>query len=136
MNRLALILLAVVAACGPSTPQGTMPMLPGDGDDNVAKPKTGDAAAKAPDPWEGRTDLIETPAAQPPVEVALPPIQRFTLKNGLQVIQRLHENGLNRPTTANGPRHRSDGFDLYDPTIATSHRRMGIFLSPQCRLGL
>jgi hypothetical protein len=36
--------------------------------------------------WAGRNDLIRAPAPPKPTELALPPVQRFTLKNGLQVI--------------------------------------------------
>jgi len=88
MNRFTLtsVVLAALVACGPgSSSSDTMPKLPGDGDDNTAKPKTpGDSAA--PDPWAGRDDLIESPKAQPPREVKLPDTERFTLKNGLDVI--------------------------------------------------
>lgn len=84
MNRLVSILALALAACGPSgSGSQTMPTLPGDGDDNTAKPGTGEVAD---DPWAGRDDLIETPPAQPPVAVELPPIERFTLSNGLEVI--------------------------------------------------
>jgi len=47
------------------------------------------AAAKPKPPaeyWAGRKDLIHAPAPPRPAELALPPVQRFTLKNGLQVI--------------------------------------------------
>jgi zinc protease len=36
--------------------------------------------------WAGRKDLIHSPAPPKPTELALPPVQRFTLKNGLEVI--------------------------------------------------
>ena len=36
--------------------------------------------------WAGRKDLIHSPAPPKPAELALPPVQRFTLKNGLQVV--------------------------------------------------
>jgi zinc protease len=76
--------LAAGAACGARAGGGAMPGLPGDGDTNTARPR--DRGAAAPDPWAGRTDLIATPAPQPPAEVKLPAIQRFTLGNGLRVI--------------------------------------------------
>ncbi len=80
------VLLVGLFACGPgSSSSGTMPKLPGDGDDHTAKPKT-PGENQAPDPWAGRTDLIESPEAQPPVEVKLPKTERFTLRNGLDVI--------------------------------------------------
>jgi zinc protease len=77
--------LAVVLSCGGTkSPSQTLPRLPGDGDANTAKPKPGERAT--PDPWAGRTDLIQTPAAKDPVPLKLPAIQRFSLKNGLEVI--------------------------------------------------
>ena len=36
--------------------------------------------------WAGRPDLIRAPPPPKPTELALPPVQRFTLKNGLDVI--------------------------------------------------
>ena len=41
--------------------------------------------AAADDPWAGRDDLIQAPPPAAPRPVNLPPIQRFELKNGLQV---------------------------------------------------
>ncbi len=89
MNRFtSIVMIGAVAlfGCGPSaSSSNTMPTLPGDGDANTAKPKDATGPADG-DPWAGRTDLIESPAAQPAVEVALPAVERFTLTNGLQVI--------------------------------------------------
>jgi zinc protease len=91
-GRLALVLL--VASCGPSRigDGETTPTLPGEdpvGAAAAAKPAKPAAAAapKAePDPWAGKKELIQPPAARPPAKVALPPIERFELANGLQVI--------------------------------------------------
>lgn len=83
--RILLASLFAVAACGPSTHTNIIPTLPGDGSDNTARPGDGSDAPE-PDPWEGRTDLIETPEAKPPAKLQLPPIERFTLNNGLEVI--------------------------------------------------
>ena len=85
LSMLSPLALAFLISCGGTSSSGTMPTLPGDGDDNTAKPKDGGDAAK-PDPWANRNDLIEAPASQPPVEVKLPTVTRFTLKNGLDVI--------------------------------------------------
>ncbi|MCA9674060.1 MAG: insulinase family protein [Myxococcales bacterium] len=76
--------LAALVACGPKATSVVTPTLPGDGDAHVAKP-VDKPADKPADPWTGRTDLIEPPAPQPPAALKLPPIERFTLKNGLQV---------------------------------------------------
>jgi zinc protease len=77
----ALALLA--AACGPRSTTPVTPILPGDGDAHVAKPT--DPVEAGRDPWAGRTDLVRTPPPAPPAPLALPPIERFTLKNGLRV---------------------------------------------------
>ena len=50
-------LSALVLACGPKPKPAEVPMLPGDGDTNVAKPSTPGGKASANDPWAGRTDL-------------------------------------------------------------------------------
>ena len=83
----ALAAVALLGACGGKTQPDTIPTLPGDGTDNVAQPgPEGTPAGDArPDPWAG-AELIEEPAARPPVEVKLPAVQRFTLSNGLEVI--------------------------------------------------
>lgn len=89
------ILLGLASACGSrgaTDVSGVVPRLPGDGSANVTDPadpaRAGKPAAPAsePDPWAGRTDLLTPPAPQPPRPVNLPPIQRFTLPNGLPVI--------------------------------------------------
>lgn len=90
------ILLGLASACGSSQGatdiSGVVPRLPGDGRGNVTEPtdqprtvKPAEAKAE-PDPWAGRTDLLTPPAPQPPRPVTLPPIERFTLPNGLPVI--------------------------------------------------
>jgi zinc protease len=64
-----------------------VPVLPGDGDANVAKPVAGPITTKpaVDDPWAGRTDLIVPPAPKPPAKLELPAIEEFKLANGLQV---------------------------------------------------
>jgi zinc protease len=80
----AVTLVAVMVACGPKSTTPVTPTLPGDGTDNTAKPI--DTGGKpAADPWAGRKDLIKAPAVKPPSPLDLPPIERFTLKNGLKV---------------------------------------------------
>lgn len=79
--------LAGLTGCPSSTQVETVPRLPGEGNDNTAKPREGAGeTGKAADPWAGRTDLITPPAPVAPRALELPPIERFTLKNGLEVI--------------------------------------------------
>jgi zinc protease len=85
MRPIIALLIAALVACGPKSNTPVTPFLPGDGDGNVAQPKD-PKPGTATDPWAGRTDLIQTPAAQPPKALDLPPIERFKLKNGLEVL--------------------------------------------------
>jgi len=82
-------LAASVPGCGPRA-GGTplVPTLPGDGDEHTAKPVAprGETGNKSSDPWAGRTDLLPPPAVVPPSPVQLPPVTRYRLPNGLQVI--------------------------------------------------
>ncbi len=78
--------LAATVACGPKAGPPVIPSLPGDGDDHVAKPDDDGKAPAADDPWAGRTDLIKPPPPQPPAAITLPPIEQFTLPNGLEVV--------------------------------------------------
>jgi predicted Zn-dependent peptidase len=75
--------LALVA-CGPKPTPAPIPVLPGDGDANVAKPPV-PTKPSANDPWAGKTDLIAAPAARPPAPIELPTIESYKLQNGLQV---------------------------------------------------
>ncbi len=79
------LLLVLLAGCPKSAPIPVIPTLPGDGDEHTAKPKPIDKTAED-DPWAHRNDLIEAPEAQAPSPLALPPFERFTLDNGLEVI--------------------------------------------------
>ncbi len=74
------------AGCGPKSSPDVIPTLPGDGVANIPKPSADQPATQADDPWTARTDLIKAPAPRPPQAVTLPPIERFTLANGLDVI--------------------------------------------------
>ena len=81
---LAILLAALVAACHPK-PQPTIdPVLPGDGDTNTAKPPP-PLATPAADPWASVPNLISAPPARAPAPVALPAIETYKLKNGLEV---------------------------------------------------
>ena len=77
-------LAAVTAACGPKPAPTPVPLLPGDGDTNVARPPVPKQPAAA-DPWAGRTDLIAPPQVAAPAPVELPPIESVELPNGLKV---------------------------------------------------
>jgi zinc protease len=79
------VLVPAIVACGPKPPPAQVPVLPGDGDANVAKPGGPTGKSKAPDPWAGRTDLIVPPAPKPPQKLELPAIEEMKLANGLQV---------------------------------------------------
>ena len=81
---LSLLLVSLGVACGPKAPSAPVPVLPGDGDRNTAKPVQ-PTKPSANDPWAGRTDLITAPAPRPPAPVELPNIEQFKLANGLQV---------------------------------------------------
>jgi zinc protease len=80
-----LALLVAIAACGPKHDVQITPTLPGEGTEHTAKPPV-DTAPAAADPWQGRTDLIASPAPKQPQKLELPPVERFTLPNGLQVM--------------------------------------------------
>lgn len=96
-RRASLVLAALglaASSCGPSRGavdvSDVVPRLPGDGSANTTNPDDrqrarSDAEPKS-DPWAGRTDLITAPEPPPPRAVTLPPIERFTLPNGLPVI--------------------------------------------------
>ncbi|MBK9036349.1 MAG: insulinase family protein [Myxococcales bacterium] len=86
IRRLALVSM-LAAACGPAAVREVIPRLPGDGTGNVAAPPTDEVPrAAGKDPWTGRTDLIEAPPSKPPVAIKLPPVERWTMPNGLQVV--------------------------------------------------
>jgi predicted Zn-dependent peptidase len=84
MNMRTLLVIALVAACGPKPGPAQIPMLPGDGDSHVVKPPP-PVAPPPPDPYAGRGDLIGIPDLKPPAAVELPKIEELKLSNGLQV---------------------------------------------------
>ncbi len=53
---------------------------------SAAAPAAPGAAAPMPDFWKNRTDLIKAPAPPVPAELALPKVDRWQLKNGLEVL--------------------------------------------------
>ncbi len=81
--RWPLSLLLLLAACTTTTQEAAVPMLPSDGTEHTAKPPP--EPSHADDPWAGRNDMIAEPTTKSPQKVELPPIDAFTLSNGLQV---------------------------------------------------
>ncbi|HEY1552450.1 MAG TPA: pitrilysin family protein [Kofleriaceae bacterium] len=75
--------MLALASCAPKAQEVVAPMLPSDGTAHVAKPT--EAPSHGDDPWTGRNDLINEPTVKPPHKVELPPIDQFTLANGLVV---------------------------------------------------
>lgn len=84
-RRLAATAALALAACAPGPGRDVLPTLPADGDAHTARPPEEAAPPPPADPWD-RADLIEAPAPAVPTAIKLPPIRRFTLANGLQVI--------------------------------------------------
>ncbi|HEV7554728.1 MAG TPA: insulinase family protein, partial [Kofleriaceae bacterium] len=76
------LIVVALAACGPKGPPTVVPILPGDGDTNTAKPTVVKHAAD--DVWSGK-ELITPPAPKPPSAVELPAIEDYKLANGLQI---------------------------------------------------
>jgi zinc protease len=76
----AFALSCLALACGGGAKVAAPPEAP------PAPPAQPAAAAPEPDPWAGRTDLLQAPPAAKPAAVNLPPIERFTLPNGLPVM--------------------------------------------------
>lgn len=83
MLRMGLLLAA--ASCGAGS-KDVLPGLPGDGDAHTARPRDPANAAGGDDMWSGRRDLVAAPAPLEPKPLAMPKLERFTLKNGLRVI--------------------------------------------------
>lgn len=83
------LLLALATGCASSAPQPAT--RPGAIDvqyeaDPAKPPAAGGTSADVMRYWEGRTDLFKAPPPPKPAELELPKIERFKLKNGLEVI--------------------------------------------------
>lgn len=78
MKRIAVVTL--LAACGGGAKVAAPPATP------VVEAKEPAKEAPAPDPWAGKTDLIQAPPPAKAASLNLPPVERFTLPNGLKVL--------------------------------------------------
>jgi zinc protease len=87
MIRRLLAVSLLVAACGPAPVREVIPRLPGDGTANVEAPPTDEPPRPAAkDPWSARTDLIAAPPPATPAPIKLPPVERWKLPNGLEIV--------------------------------------------------
>ncbi len=78
--------VVVVGGCG-SKASSLTPDLPSTGTEHLSPAVSagGDEVSAVHDPWLGK-QLIKPPTAKAPTALVLPDVQRFVLKNGLQVI--------------------------------------------------
>jgi zinc protease len=85
---LALLAIAGCASAPPAPAPAAAPAPAGAGAVEVQHEGAGPGKpVKLPtEYWAGRPDLIRAPAPPKPAELALPPVQRYTLKNGLEVV--------------------------------------------------
>ena len=90
MSRAArLVGLAVaagLASCATAKPAGSVSSISVEYEDNPAAPKPKTKPAAELTFWKDRKDLIQAPPPPAAAELALPKIERWTLKNGLQVV--------------------------------------------------
>jgi zinc protease len=86
----SLALMGALASCAaaPKAP-GSVSSIDVEYEDNAAAPKKKKPAAPEPEFWKGKVpgkDLVAAPAPPAAAELALPTLERFTLKNGLSVV--------------------------------------------------
>lgn len=85
LQRLAVLTAIIVSVgCGSTPTSAVTPSLPGDGTDNLAK-SVAPADPAAAGAWQPRGELLLPPTVVALGPVKLPPVQRFTLSNGLPV---------------------------------------------------
>ncbi len=85
MRKLLVVaMFAALAACTPKPAPVIIPTLPGDGAEHTAKPPPVIVKPVVDDPWAGKT-LIPPPTPIAAGKVDLPPLEEYTLKNGLKV---------------------------------------------------
>jgi zinc protease len=112
----ALLSLACLAACaaGPTKAPATPATTP-----QVAAPPP--AAGKPPGPpltfWAGRKDLVQAPAPPKPAALALPPVERFKLDNGLEVLVVARKD---LPIASFGVAVAAGGYDETRDTLGVS----------------
>jgi len=80
-----LALLALLASCATAKPPGSVSSISVEYEDNAPAPKPKAKPAEAGF-WENRKDLIQAPPPPAASELVLPKIERWTMKNGLEVI--------------------------------------------------
>ena len=85
MKRTLLPLVIAAAGCAAAPAKPPASASPGSVPAQHPSPPAG-KVKPGTEYWSGRPDLIRAPAPPKPTELALPPVQRFTLKNGLDVI--------------------------------------------------
>jgi zinc protease len=87
----AIALPLAASACAskpPAKPPASASTVEVQYENNPAPPPAKAQAAVPPLPafWKDRKDLIQAPPPPPPAALALPKVERFTLKNGLEVV--------------------------------------------------
>jgi zinc protease len=85
---LALAIAPLAACAGASKPPGSVSSISVEYEDNDAKPKAKAAAAPSEGLayWKDKQTLLKAPAPPQAAALELPKVERWTLKNGLQVI--------------------------------------------------
>jgi zinc protease len=81
-----LAVAAGLASCATAKPAGSVSSISVEYEDNPAAPKPKTKPAAELTFWKDRKDLIQAPPPPAAAELALPKIERWTLKNGLEVV--------------------------------------------------
>jgi zinc protease len=82
----ALAALGALVSCATAKPQGSVSSISVEYEDNPAAPKPKAAPPSELAFWKDRKDLIQAPPPPAAAELALPKIERWTMKNGLEVV--------------------------------------------------
>lgn len=106
---------AEIAGC--ATAAKTTPAPATAGSVDVQYENIPQAAGAGADYWAGRKDLIKPPPPPKPTELALPPIQRFALKNGLEVLVVPRKD---LPVVSFGIAIQAGGYDETRETLGVS----------------
>jgi zinc protease len=112
----AVAILVAAAGCAeaPPKPAASPGSVEVQYETGAAKPA---AAAPASDFWAGRTDLVKAPPPPTPAALALPKIDRFTLKNGLEVLVVARKD---LPVVSYGIAVKAGGYDETRETLGVS----------------